>query len=116
MFQTTWRTNYKHHVIELENRPWRERLLVDGLVHGINTANAGAGDPNVLAIGDAPADEVVLTARTGRWMQVRPKGATAKDRTWSVGAEDSWVEALPRGFYLRTRFTEALLRDLAAAP
>ncbi len=30
MFQTTWKTNYKNHVIELENRPWLERLLVDG--------------------------------------------------------------------------------------
>lgn len=30
MFQTTWQTNYKNHVIKLENRPWRERLLVDG--------------------------------------------------------------------------------------
>jgi hypothetical protein len=30
MFQTSWKTNYKNHVIELENRPWRERLLVDG--------------------------------------------------------------------------------------
>ena len=30
VFQTTWKSNYKDHVIELENRPWRERLLVDG--------------------------------------------------------------------------------------
>lgn len=30
MFQTIWKTSYKDHVIELENRPWRERLLVDG--------------------------------------------------------------------------------------
>ena len=30
MFQTTWKTSYNNHVIELENRPWRERLLVDG--------------------------------------------------------------------------------------
>ena len=30
MFQTTWKINYENHVIELENRPWRERLLVDG--------------------------------------------------------------------------------------
>jgi len=30
VFQTTWKTNYKNHAIELENRPWRERLLVDG--------------------------------------------------------------------------------------
>ncbi len=57
-----------------------------------------------------------LTARTGRWLQVRPKGATAKDRTWSVGAEESWVETVPRGFYLRTLFTGALLADVAAVP
>jgi hypothetical protein len=30
VFLTTWKVNYKNHVIELENRPWRERLLVDG--------------------------------------------------------------------------------------
>jgi uncharacterized protein (TIGR03437 family) len=35
--------------------------IVNGLVAAIN---AGKGDPNVLAIGNAPADEVVLTART----------------------------------------------------
>ncbi len=35
--------------------------IVNGLVALIN---AGKGDPNVLAIGDAPADEVVVTART----------------------------------------------------
>jgi len=30
VFQTTWKTNYKNHVIELQNRPWLERLVVDG--------------------------------------------------------------------------------------
>ena len=35
--------------------------IVNGLVALIN---AGKGDPNVLGIGDAPADEVVVTART----------------------------------------------------
>jgi DNA mismatch repair protein MutH len=57
-----------------------------------------------------------LTARTGRWLQVRPKGATSRDRTWSVAAEESWVETVPRGFYLRTIFTGALLVDPAALP
>jgi DNA mismatch repair protein MutH len=57
-----------------------------------------------------------LTARTGRWLQVRPKGASARDRTWSVAAEDSWVETMPRGFYLRTKLTGALLRDGSAVP
>ena len=57
-----------------------------------------------------------LTARTGRWLQVRPKGASGRDRTWSVGAEESWVQTMPRGFYLRTMLTRALLRDVRAVP
>jgi DNA mismatch repair protein MutH len=57
-----------------------------------------------------------LTARVGRWLQVRPKGASSRDRTWSIAAEDSWVATVPRGFYLRTRFTGAVLRDPGAVP
>ncbi len=57
-----------------------------------------------------------LTARTGRWLQVRPKAASSRERTWSVAAEESWVEAIPRGFYLRTTLTAALLADVAAVP
>ena len=30
MLKTTWKTEYKGHVIELENRPNLERLMVDG--------------------------------------------------------------------------------------
>ena len=30
MLKTTWKTEYKGHVIELENRPGLERLIVDG--------------------------------------------------------------------------------------
>ena len=30
MLKTTWKTEYKGHVIELENRPNLERLIVDG--------------------------------------------------------------------------------------
>jgi DNA mismatch repair protein MutH len=57
-----------------------------------------------------------LTARTGRWLQVRPKGASSRDRTWSVAAEESWTQAVPRGFYLRAKLTGAILRDARAVP
>lgn len=30
MFKTTWKTEYKGHLIELVNRPWLERLIIDG--------------------------------------------------------------------------------------
>jgi DNA mismatch repair protein MutH len=49
-----------------------------------------------------------LTAHVGRWLQARPKAAHSRVRTRAYGAEDEPITALPRGFYLRTRFTHAL--------
>jgi DNA mismatch repair protein MutH len=57
-----------------------------------------------------------LTAHTGRFLQARPKAAHGRVRTRAFGPEDEPIAALPRGFYLRTLFTGALLRDPAALP
>jgi DNA mismatch repair protein MutH len=57
-----------------------------------------------------------VTARLGRWLQLRPKAAHGRVRT-SVPAYDGEVVAtVPRGFYLRAKFTGAILRDGAALP
>ncbi len=50
-----------------------------------------------------------LTARTGRWLQVRPKARTGRVRTICFGPEGEWIATVPRGFYLRASFTRALL-------
>jgi DNA mismatch repair protein MutH len=57
-----------------------------------------------------------LTARTGRWLQVRPKAATGRVRVRAYGGEGEWIATVPRGFYLRALFTGALLRDPNAVP
>lgn len=57
-----------------------------------------------------------LTAHLGRWMQVRPKAAHGRVRTIAFGAEGEAIATVPRGFYLRTRFTGAILADPAALP
>ncbi len=57
-----------------------------------------------------------LTARSGRWLQVRPKAATGSVRTISFGPEGEWIATVPRGFYLRATFTRALLADPTATP
>jgi DNA mismatch repair protein MutH len=57
-----------------------------------------------------------LTAHLGRWMQVRPKAAHGGVRTIAYGPEGEAIETVPRGFYLRTRFTGAILRDPTAVP
>lgn len=57
-----------------------------------------------------------VDARRGRWLQIRPKAANGRVRTAAWSPDDERVATLPRGFYLRARFTGALLRDLTSVP
>lgn len=57
-----------------------------------------------------------LTAHAGRWLQVRPKARDGSVRTIARGAEGESIATIPRGFYLRTKFTGAILRDPRAVP
>ncbi len=57
-----------------------------------------------------------IDARRGRVLQVRPKAADAAARTRAFDAEGAPVLAPPRGFYLRARFTRAILERQGLAP
>jgi DNA mismatch repair protein MutH len=57
-----------------------------------------------------------LSARVGRWLQLRPKAAHGRVRTRAPGGDGGFVETVPRGFYLRARFTGAILLDPDALP
>jgi DNA mismatch repair protein MutH len=48
--------------------------------------------------------------RLGLALQIRPKASHGRVRTLAFDAEGAPVHALPRGFYLRARFTEAIVR------
>lgn len=61
----------------------------------------------MVALGNVEA----LSARVGRWLQLRPKAAHGAVRVRAHGLEGEPLWAMPRGFYLRARFTAALLRD-----
>lgn len=50
-----------------------------------------------------------LSGHHGEALQVRPKGASAADRTVAIAADGSEVLDSPRGFYLRPSFTAAIL-------
>lgn len=50
-----------------------------------------------------------ITAAQGRYLQVRPKGANGKSLCWGVGKEGELILTLPRGFYLRTLFTQQII-------
>lgn len=57
-----------------------------------------------------------LDATIGRFLQARPKAAHGRARTRAYGPEGEPMKALPRGLYLRARFTGAILVDPAAMP
>lgn len=51
-----------------------------------------------------------ITARHGTCLQIRPKAANAAARRRGVGEDGAPGRTLPRGFYLRAAFTEAIFR------
>lgn len=51
-----------------------------------------------------------VSARVGRWLQLRPKAAHGAVRTPAPGRDGDDVRTVPRGFYLRAVFTATLLR------
>ncbi len=57
-----------------------------------------------------------VTAHLGQYLQIRPKAANAKALTNGVGEHGEPVATLPRGFYLRTRFTAEILRQAYVQP
>ena len=63
-------------------------------------------------IGSGGIDRV--TAHLGEVLQVRPKAAHARVRRRAPEEDGAFVWALPRGFYLRTAFTRALVQQALA--
>ena len=57
-----------------------------------------------------------IHARRGTWLQLRPKAADSRVTRWALDEESNWVPVNPKGFYLRARFTEQLLKTHWALP
>lgn len=98
--------------------PWPERRVAEPVMWSPTDEQdsilRGDFDDVVGLIGIGRIEE--LTAHRGRWLQVRPKAAHGRVRTVAFGAEGEAIATIPRGFYLRTRFTGAILSDPRAVP
>ncbi len=57
-----------------------------------------------------------ITGHLGRYLQVRPKARDGSSRRRGFDVDGAPFEALPRGFYLRTQFTERVLSDNYVRP
>ncbi|KXI21804.1 DNA mismatch repair endonuclease MutH [Photobacterium sanguinicancri] len=51
----------------------------------------------------------LITAKHGEVLQLRPKAANNKALTEAYGANGQPIKTLPRGFYIKTHFTAAIL-------
>ncbi len=51
-----------------------------------------------------------ITAHLGEYLQIRPKAANASVVTATIGQNGQRTQTLPRGFYLRTSFTNEILQ------
>lgn len=94
-------------------RPIAERLVGEPLLWSPSPEQDAAlkFDWDTLAglIGSGQIERV--TGHLGAVLQVRPKGRNAADRRWGLDEDGVRVLQLPRGFYLRARFTEGILRE-----
>lgn len=97
---------------------WQERTVGEPLLWRPTAAQdevlRGDFDDVVGLIGIGRIED--LTAHRGRWLQVRPKAKDGSVRTMAYGVDNEAIATVPRGFYLRARFTGALLGDPAAVP
>ena len=53
-----------------------------------------------------------VTARHGEVLQLRPKAANSQVLTNSIGRDGELTQTNPRGFYLKTQFTQKILSQL----
>jgi DNA mismatch repair protein MutH len=62
---------------------------------------------DLIALGNVES----ITARTGQYMQLRPKAANGRALTNAIGQDGSIIKTRPRGFYLRKEFTQMVLQE-----
>lgn len=95
-----------------EGRPWPERVVGDAVLWSPSPEEEAVlradFDDAMGLIGIGRIEE--LTAHLGQWLQVRPKARDGTKSGVAYGSENEAIAAVPRGFYLRTNLTEAILR------
>lgn len=90
--------------------PYFQRRIGQGFLWSPSRAQEAilASDWNYLVQQISTGYLETLNASAGEYLQVRPKGANGKSLCYGLDEEGNKIQTLPRGFYLRTRFTEQL--------
>lgn len=105
-------------LIAEEDEPWTARVIAPAVLWEPTAEQESVlrtdFDEVVGLIGIGRIEEI--TAHLGRWLQVRPKARDGQKRGVAWGPDGEAIATVPRGFYLRTKLTRALLADPRAVP
>ncbi|CAM3012294.1 DNA mismatch repair endonuclease MutH [Legionella worsleiensis] len=94
-----------------KNIPFEHRRIGKGFLWSPNDDEERilSADWNYLTAQISTGNLEQINATVGTYLQIRPKAATGKCLCFSYDADGNKVKTLPRGFYLRTVFTNQIL-------
>ncbi|MCC5015013.1 MULTISPECIES: DNA mismatch repair endonuclease MutH [unclassified Legionella] len=92
--------------------PFEQRRIGRGFLWSPNQAEEAilANDWRELSLMISTGQLDEINGRIGQYLQVRPKAANAKSLCYGFDNEGNKILTLPRGFYLRSLFTEHIIR------
>jgi DNA mismatch repair protein MutH len=96
--------------------PLRQRRCGAALLWHPSPEEEGGLRGDYEEIVDLLQDGARVTAHTGAWLQLRPKGRDGKSLRWALDEEGALARTAPRAFYLRRSFTQALLEKHFTLP
>lgn len=119
--QVTWKTSNVHH--KLSTVLWipifgdRQQTIGSRMIGNPWLWNPSAEQEQLLRQDWEEIMELIalgkvesVSARHGQALQLRPKAANGKSLTPAIGRNGTLIQTRPRGFYLRSSFTQKLLR------
>lgn len=91
--------------------PYQQRRVGQGLLWAPNTLQEAVleEDWNYLTLQMSTGYLETLDAKSGEYLQVRPKAANGKSLCYGYDSKGNKIKTLPRGFYLRSSFTAQVL-------
>lgn len=90
--------------------PYTQRRIGQGFLWSPNSLQETVlkADWNYLTLQISLGQLESLDARAGDYLQVRPKAANGKSLCFGYDSNGNKIKTLPRGFYLRSSFTEQI--------
>lgn len=93
--------------------PFEQRRIGCGFLWSPDTLQEKvlAADWNYLTLLISTGQLETLDSTVGEFLQIRPKAANGKSLCYGYDSEGNKIQTLPRGFYLRSKFTSKILND-----